>query len=267
MSANASFQMVNEQGWRRGFANLLRRENNAWWRTRRWWISILIWMVLVNGIVFASLWGDTGDGAARTTPDQLVLNTMAVLPSVLGLFGAIGAAITMQGLIIDEKKSGTAAWVMSKPASRAAFVISKLVANVVAMLVVVVAVQGTIAYVLLSIRGGTPAALGPFLVSLALIALNLLFYLTLTLMLGTLFSERGPVIAIPIAVLFSSQFLVGILGDLSLLMPWYLLMGPSLATQAIMGQPLATTVPIVATMVWIVVFVGIAIWRFQREEF
>ena len=34
-----------------------------------------------------------------------------------------------------------------------------------------------------------------------------------------------------------------------------------------MGMPLTTVVPIVATLVWIVVFVGVAIWRFGRDEF
>ena len=267
MSSNAAFQMLDEQGWRRGFNNLLRRENNAWWRTRRWWISILIWLVLVNGVVAASLWGDSGDPTVTTPPEQLAANTQLVFASILGIFGALGAAIAMQGVVIDEKKSGTAAWIMSKPASRAAFILSKLVANVVALLIVIIVVQGAIAYALLTIRSGTAPALGPFALSMAICAVHMLFYVTLTLMLGTLFSERGAVIAIPLGVLFGAQFLAGILGDLALLTPWYLNMGPSLATQAMLGQPMEPITPLVATAIWCVVFVAVAIWRFQREEF
>ena len=61
MSANSTFQVVNEHGWRRGFANMLRKENRDWWRTRRWWINILIWLVLINGVVFGML--SSSDGA------------------------------------------------------------------------------------------------------------------------------------------------------------------------------------------------------------
>jgi hypothetical protein len=34
-----------------------------------------------------------------------------------------------------------------------------------------------------------------------------------------------------------------------------------------LGQPLSSATPILATAVWSIVFVGIALWRFGREEF
>ncbi|MBX3062269.1 MAG: ABC transporter permease subunit, partial [Anaerolineae bacterium] len=190
--------------------------------------------------------------------------------TIATLFGAIGIIIIMQGVIIDEKKSGTAAWIASKPTSRAAFVLSTLVANVVASLVVIVLIQGGIAYLQFALRGNAPP-LGPFLWGLALMSLHLLFYLTLTLMLGTLFNERGAVIAIPLVVLFSAQFVMGLSPSLTMYTPWPLLfptaIGDPLPIQAMTGQTLTTVTPIVATIVWIVVFVGVAIWRFEREEF
>ena len=45
---------------------------------------------------------------------------MMIFAVASGLFGAIGTVIAMQGSLIDEKKSGTAAWIMSKPVSRTA---------------------------------------------------------------------------------------------------------------------------------------------------
>jgi len=256
MSANTSFQMVNEQGWRRGFANLLRHENAIWWRSRRWWISVLIWFVLINGVLFGTL----------SSPSMGNMEALATFAAVAGFFTGIGAIVTKQGVIIDEKKSGTAAWIASKPVSRSAFILAKLVANVVAMFVITLVIQGAVAYLQFAANGGTPA-LVPFVFGLALVGLNLLFFLTLTLMLGTLFNERAAVIAIPLGVLFGGQFLMGFLGSLSELLPWYLVMGPALSSEAMLGQPLSTTTPILATVVWIVIFISVAIWRFKREEF
>ena len=50
----------------------------------------------------------------------------------LGL--AIGIIVVMQDAIIEEIQLGTAAWVLSKPVSRQAFLSAKLVASVVGML-------------------------------------------------------------------------------------------------------------------------------------
>jgi len=56
-------------------------------------------------------------------------------------------------------------------------------------------------------------------------------------------------------------------------MPWNLLLpfgyganGP-LAGYLMLGVPLPTVAPIIATAVWCVLFVGVAIWRFRQEEF
>lgn len=105
---------------------------------------------------------------------------------------------------------------------------------------------------------------------MALIGLNMLFYLTLTLMLGTWFHERGPVIGIPIGILFGGMFLMGIVGQVASLMPWMILpVGnhQGLAIEVMLGQPLTTITPVIATLMWIVIFVWVAIWRFGREEF
>lgn len=279
MSANSTFQMINERGWRMGFANLLRKENRDWWRTRRWLINIIVWLLLINGIVVGMLWTPMPDLSApdpqtaeRTLQpaDVAVTTTLVNLVILMGLFTPIGGVIAMQGVIIDEKKSGTAAWIMSKPVSRTAFIVSKLIPNVVALLALSIVVQAVITYILFAIRGSTPA-LGDYAFGVALLCLHLLFYLSLTLMLGTMFNDRAPVIAIPIGILFAAQFLMNNFAALASFTPWGLIfpMGQDqgLVTQAMMGMPLTTVVPIAATAVWIVVFVGVAIWRFGRDEF
>lgn len=101
-----------------------------------------------------------------------------------------------------------------------------------------------------------------FLARLGLMALHLLFYVAPTLMLGTFFKERGAVLGIPIALLFGAQVVMGSIPVLAQIMPWLIglpLAGGNsfaLAQQVMMGQPLPTIIPIIATAVWIVVFFG-----------
>lgn len=270
MSTNSMFHAVNEQGWRSGFSNLLRHENDAWWRSRRWWINTLIWLVIVNGILLAMLSAPTEGLASLRTPEQRKVEARTVFGVMAGLFGTIGAIIAVQGVIIDEKKSGTAAWIMSKPTSRTAFIAAKLIANVIATLTIILVVQGVVAYMLLSHYEEGAPPLVPFIGGLALFGLNQVFYLTLTLTLGTLFNDRGPVIGIPIGMLFGSMFLIGYLGQAAYLTPWLIIPSgsyPGLGIEVMLGHPLPTVTPIIATMVWIVIFIGITLWRFGREEF
>ena len=271
MSTNSTFQVVGARGWRMGFGNVLRHENAKWWRSRRWWINLLIWTAIVNGILLASLMSEAAEAAGIfRTPEQKLAEAMMIFSVASGLFGAIGTVIAMQGSLIDEKKSGTEAWIMSKPVSRTAFITAKLVANAIALPLIVVILQSVGVYLLVSLKLGIEIPLGQFAAGVGLLCLHMLFYVTFTLMLGAFFSERGPVIGIPIALVFCPMLLGGLLGKIGYLTPWLLVPAgsmDSLSVQALVGAPLTTTVPIFATIIWCVVFVAAAVWRFKRDEF
>ena len=171
-----------------------------------------------------------------------------------------------------KKKSGTAAWVLSKPLSRPAFILAKLTANSLAALLIMVVLQGVVAYVQLQSFDPAPPDLIPFIAGLGLLALHLLFYLTLTLMLGTIFKDRAAVMGIAIGLLFGAQFIAQLAPVLVDILQWLIVMPlgtqPFPFAQLVMnGQPLPTVTPIIGTIVLTVVFVGIALWRFGNEEF
>ncbi|HVO43824.1 MAG TPA: ABC transporter permease subunit [Aggregatilineales bacterium] len=260
---------------------MLSRENSEWWLRRRWLVRTILWIAIVNGIMAAVMWtpkSQTTPPSASQEGSQQTINMddPSIAGSLMyilmgGLVTGIAVIIGMQGAVIDERKSGTAAWILSKPVARSAFILAKLVSNATASLLGMVIFQGAIAFILLTARTGSAPALLPFAAGVCLLGLHLLFYLTLTLMLGTLFEERGPVIGIPLASLIGAQLLLGISPFLGQIMPWLIVIPPgqgfSLAMLAILGQPLPTVTPIIATALWIVIFVGVAIWRFEREEF
>jgi ABC-2 type transport system permease protein len=276
MAANPALQLnpTRERGWLDGFANLFRNENAAWWRTRRWIIHVILWTVLVNGILASALWAPQPDAAPQSGPDTTNPLVLGILLFVLigGLATGTGAIILMQGAVIDEKKSGTAEWILSKPVSRSAFIWAKLCATGLAALLIMIVLQGVVAYLLVSARLGNAPPLIPFASGIALLGLHLLFYLALTLMLGTLFDGRGPVLGIPLGILFGAQIVMRLAPWLVQFMPWLIIIPAgqntlSLAMLAMQGLPLPTTTPIYATAIWIVIFVGVALWRFGREEF
>jgi ABC-2 type transport system permease protein len=275
----ATAQQLNatpERRWFVGFFNLFRNENAMWWRTRRWLISVIVWTLLVNGVLASALFAPVDETTPPPSADAVDPSNPLVLGSTLllvvgGLTTAIGAVITMQGVILDEKLSGTAEWVLSKPVSRAAFVLAKWSANVLASLLIMIVLQGLLAYLLISARVESALPLGNFVVAMSLVGLHLLFYLSLTLMLGALFNGRAAVLGIPLGLVLGVQLFLMIAPWLVEIMPWVLVIPPggpdSLATLAMRGQPLPTVTPIIATAVWIVIFVVVAIWRFGREEF
>jgi len=184
------------------------------------------------------------------------------------------AAISMaQDSILGEKHSGTAAWVLSKPLRRPAFVLAKLIAIGLGILVTGILLPGAVAYFQLThfgLKGLTPVG---FAGAMGLVALHMLFYLTLALMLATLFNGRGPVLGISLGILLSGLmilFFANTPGLLLAILPWRLVMplgqGPLVGYLAL-GAPLPTVTPIIATAVWCLLFTGVAIWRIRREEF
>ena len=51
MAAHESLQEVDHKGWLPGFNSLLGKENRSWWRTRKWWINLLVWTTVINGLL------------------------------------------------------------------------------------------------------------------------------------------------------------------------------------------------------------------------
>jgi ABC-2 type transport system permease protein len=251
-----------------GFANLFRKEHNEWWGTRTWLIHTVIWLLLINGIVLAVLKSPEPPDVQNSAPPSGIM----IFVIMGGLMAGLGVILVMQGAILDEKKSGTAAWVLSKPLSRPAFILAKLLANSLAALLIMVVLQGVIAFIQMSAFDPAPPALLPFIAGVGLLGLHLLFYLTLTLMLGTIFNDRAAVLGITIGLLFGGQFVAGLFPVLVKIMPWLIIMPVNenrqgLAQLVMSGQSLPTVSPIIGTAVLIVVFVGVALWRFGREEF
>jgi ABC-type transport system involved in multi-copper enzyme maturation permease subunit len=266
MSANAAAAAGvliprRARGWRMGLANMLGKENAAWWRTRRWWTQCLIALFFLN--LFTAL--NLRHGGVSNAVNSFLMIAATVAP--------LAAIIMGQDAILGERLSGTAAWVLSKPLRRPAFILAKLIAYGLGLLATWVVLPGAVAYLEFAVLGKVLLPIPGFAAALGLAYLNLIFYLTLVLMLATLFQGRGPVVGIPLFVVWG--WMIPPLGvALADVMPWRLLSSlgqneaiRALAVYMVQGQPLPTAAPIIATALWCVLFTGVAIWRMGREEF
>ncbi len=268
-TGNSELQLVVGSGWSRGLDNHLRVELERWFSSRKWWTQILIFALATNFVLALMIWDQT-DVIDPLEYICMFFNTW------LGIVTIVGVVILMQGAIIGEKQSGTAAWVLSKPISRAAFYLAKLIANGVGTYVTIVLAQGLIAYVLIYLGLGEALSPPAFVAGLGIHALHLLFYLTLTLTLGVIFDHRG-LVALPMIPIFFDSIILGLVPPalydvLVRILPWSLVTGykgkvQSIAGSIMLGQQPYSLSPIFWTAGFSLLFVVIGLWALGRQEF
>jgi len=116
-----------------GVAILLHKELLESWRTRR--IPVVVGLFLFVGIlspltarylpeILKAALGDQATSIPIPTPTAT--DAVIQLQKNLGQFGALTAIVLAMGLVATEKDRGTAGFILTKPASRAAFLMAKL---------------------------------------------------------------------------------------------------------------------------------------------
>jgi ABC-2 type transport system permease protein len=250
-----------------GFRNMLHRQLAQWWRSRRWWLHLVFWTALLNGMLAFMLF---------VLPPMIVATGEATLddPIAAGLnlfFGmattavAIGAIIITHGRIVDEKRTGTAAWVLSKPVSRSAFVLARITADSFSMLAVMLLVPALAAFALLTAFSPGSVGATPFALAVAVAALHLAFYLGLTLLAGVFAGAAATVLGISLGVLLLGTLLRSVAGPVALVTPW--LLGDIAGAIALGGAvPEAFRLPPAATALLTVVMIAAAAAGFERSE-
>jgi ABC-2 type transport system permease protein len=272
MSASASgqFQLVLEKGWRRGLGNLLRGEYSAWFKSSRWWKHVLVWFAIINVMMIIMIIASAeADKDGNDGPPILFMYGIFG-----GMFVAFGVMIIMQRVLIREKQQGTAAWVLSKPVTRTAFVASRLVVNSIAILLTSVIVPGVILYITLGLFSdiGWLSPFG-FAAGLLMVSLHTFYWIALVLMMGTLVESSSGVIAVPMILYFVFWYAPSLIPPLMYISPLLLTFSPApdqmsaLSISFMTGKPVFSWWPLISTVVSCVIFIAIAIRRFNRQEF
>jgi ABC-2 type transport system permease protein len=272
MSAQATSQLqpVREIGWRRGLGNLLRGEYSAWFKSSRWWKQILVWLAIVNGMMGIMIIA-TAEAAKDGNDGPPLLFMYGIFG---GMFVAFGVMIIMQRVLVREKQSGTAAWVLSKPVTRTAFVVSRLLVNAIAILLTSVIVPGVILYVTLGLFSdlGWIAPFG-YAAGLSMFLLHTTYWIALVLVMGTLLNSSAGVMAVPMVLYFVFWYGPSLIPALTYVSPIMLTFSPApdqmsaLSVSFMAGEPVFSWLPLISTVVSCAIFIAVAIWRFNRQEF
>ena len=273
MSTTTSNQLelVKERGWQRGLRNLLQGEFSTWFKSSKWWTQLIIWFSIINLMMIIMLYA-----AGKAAEDGGSVPSPLFMYGIFGgMFVAFGVMIIMQRVIVGEKQASTAAWVLSKPVTRTAFVVSRLVGNSIAILLLAVVVPGVIFYLTLGLISdiGWLPPMG-YITGIVMMMIHTFFWITFVLMMGTLFESSGGVIAVPMVLFFFLWMGAGgMIPNLEYVSPLLLTFSPdpdtinSLAFSLMTGEPVFSWLPLVSTVVLSVIFITVAIRRFNRQEF
>ncbi len=275
LAARQGLLPARGSGWLAGFGNMLGKELGEWFRTRRWLLQPLIWLTIINGFVGFLLFVLPMLESILPGVNASLEQSFGTLPpeglglmmyfTVAILSGTIGVIILAQDEIIQEKQTGTAAWILSKPAARSAFILTKLLSNTIGALIFIVALPGLVTLGEIYLDTHLVVPLVPFLAGAGVMLLTLFFYLSLVILLGVLFESRGPVLGIAFGVMFSGMMLANFIPQIAYVLPWTM---DKIALLVVLGIPLPAMFvsQLIAAAVLSIVFLLVALWRFQHIE-
>ena len=273
LAARQLLQPVKTNGWLSGFSNMVDKEFGEWFRTRRWIVQFILWLLIINGLIGLIVFVLPGvdpqgaqDSGAPTGPEGIFMIGMTLFFSLAAQIGSIGAIILTQDEVIQEKQSGTAAWILSKPVSRYAFILSKLLASGVGVMIFIVILPAIAAYFQIFLASTRAPSLPAYLLGMGIVLIDLFFYISLVILSGVIFSQRGPVLGIAFGMMFLPQIFTGFLPEIAYILPVNL---QNIAVAVAMQQPVPMVgiIEIAATAAWCLVFILAALLRFNQEEF
>lgn len=179
---------VKEGGKFQGLKNLMRTEISRWKRTGGWWLQLLAILGMANGITFMAILG-SGDPEIG----------LMIFPLMAGLYIPLVAMTSVQGAIVAERTEGTAAWVLSKPVTRHAFITSKFLTNMISITISMVLAPFLLIYVEFNLLG-IPASFLGTMIAAGFFWMWCMFWLTLALMLGTILKTRKSVMYVMLTI-------------------------------------------------------------------
>ncbi len=258
-----------------GFGNMLAKELGEWFGTRRWLSQPVLWAIILGGyiagLLFVIPFLESSNPAWKGMTKTIFLGLPAEQGAVSQFFsmailvGSIAAIILAQDEIIQEKQSGTASWILSKPAARPAFILTKLVSNIVGLLSFVVGVPGMIVVGEIYLKTHQLVPVLPYLAGLAVVLLGIVFYTSLVIMLGVVCESRSKVLGIAFGLFFAGTLLKSFIPQIAYVLP-VAIDGIGLSILLRIPLPPMLLSELISVVVLTIVFIGVALLSFQRKE-
>ena len=253
----------------RGFGAFTRKELLETRKTWRLWVlpGVLVFLGLTHAPPGSRHTGAPRDdrrqparGRSSRSPTPTAVDAYAQFMGNLAQLGLLVVIITGAAAVASERRGGTAVLVLTKPLSRTSFVWSKVIANLV--ILVLATVVGSLLCILGTVVLFDTSHVAAFLESvaawLALAAMFVCLMVWLSAALDKMAAAAGAGIGVYAAVFALTGFPLvrdwspaGILG----------------ANDALLrGRDATLAQPVAVTLVLAVVFVLLAAWSFRRKE-
>ena len=252
-----------------GFATLLRKELLEQWRTRRIVIVGIVFLLFGLGSPLLAKYtpeilksvGTGMPGASITLPPATTADAVAQLAKNVGQLGILIAILLAMGSVATEKERGTAAFLLTMPAGRAAFLCAKLVALATTLLVAMaLATGGAWAYTTLLFEP-LPVA-GTIAMGLVL-WLELCAFAALTFLASTASSSQ----LVAGGVGFVALVVMSILGIVPVVGQWSPIGASSVPIDLALGTVPSMLIPaVVGSVACIALSVAVALAVFRRQE-
>lgn len=251
-----------------GLGPLLRKELLEQWRTRRLLVVAVVFLAFGIGSPFLARYTAEliqalgGVGFELELPEPTTRDAVVQFLKNLGQAGILTAILLAMGSVATEKERGTAALLLSKPASRGAFLLAKLLA-IAATLGVSLALASAAGYFYTALLFEAPSLAG-WMGMTALLLLALLAYAALTFLGSTLTRSSIAAAAVGIAGLIG----VGLISALPSVGPYTPagISGAPAEALALGTDPGALAGPLVVN-VGLIVGLALLSWLvFRRQE-
>jgi ABC-type transport system involved in multi-copper enzyme maturation permease subunit len=244
-----------------GFGTVFQKELTEWFRGPR--AALIILGISVLGAIFLTLI----PFIAETTKDAEAAGLLTKDPTANVLLGWTGQTVTViavlatMALLSSERDRGTLAWTLTNPVSPTSVIAAKFAVAVLVLITTAVLIPMAVSVGLATAVYGIPdlRVIGTFT---ALFLALPLFYVALTVAIGTAVKSTGGVAAIAFAVILLPAAIGGLVPLVAEISPTAIGMW---AMQVAKGQPASMLTPIAWLVSMIVLLVGAKV-VFDREE-
>ncbi|MHA1966558.1 MAG: ABC transporter permease [Candidatus Hodarchaeales archaeon] len=257
----ANKELITITKWNQGFDNLFWTELSRWFKRKVFLTRLLIWSGFSNGMALL-IWFQNPD---------VQLEVILVFGIFAGLASSIGIIIIMQESIVGEIKSSTASWILSKPITRESYILAKWFGNSIGAIISMILIPTAVFYSLFFLFTGVILNLIIFPAVVAVLSLNMLFYLTFTLMMGSFQRNSSLVIGVPVAYYLFQQMIVNFSSFFIEITPWSLSNPlndgtPSIVVSIILSSPVFSILPIITTAIGIIILLVFTIFIIQKQD-
>ena len=251
-----------------GFAVFLGKELLEIRRTWRIWvIPGLTLFFAITGPILALFTPEllralatTDSGVVIKLPDPTAREAFAQFLQNLGQIVMIALVISGAGSVSGERSSGTAILVLTKPLSRPAFVLAKVVSQQI--LVVISTILGTIVTIGVTAALFDKLPVREFVTGVAIWLAFAIFFVAVMTLCSVMIRSRGGAAGAGLFFLFSAL----IASAFPIVANWTFAGLPAASTRALLGQTPPLLWPLVTAGIGMVAATALAVGIFQRQE-